>query len=84
MEDPRAKETERHVQKIIEFKNIACKLPDAFTNIKGVTKSLPVAINVLKRIEVPNKIIHLPSQKKRSTTISKIVTSRKRTRKQRN
>ena len=51
-------------QKIIEFKNIACKLPDAFTNIKGVTKSLPVAINVLKRIEVPNKIIHLPSKKK--------------------
>jgi hypothetical protein len=37
--DPRTKETELQVQKIIKLQNIANNLPDAFTDYKGVTKS---------------------------------------------
>jgi hypothetical protein len=64
-EDPRTKETELQVQRIVEFQNIADNLPDAFTNTKGVTKSSFPARNVTERIEVPNKTIHLPSEQEK-------------------
>jgi hypothetical protein len=84
-DDSRTKETELQVQRIIGLQNIANNLPNAFTNTKGVTKSSFPARNVLERVEVPNKTIHLPSQqeKGRSTANPKATTSRKRTRKQR-
>jgi uncharacterized protein YozE (UPF0346 family) len=37
--DPRTKETDLQVQKIINLQNIANNLPDTFTDYKGVTKS---------------------------------------------
>jgi len=84
--DPRTKETELQVQRIIELQHITNNLPDAFTNTKGVTKSSFPARNVAERIEIPNKTIHLSSHEEKgiSTANPKAVTSRKRTRKQMN
>jgi hypothetical protein len=53
--DPHTKETELQVQKILELQQIASNLPDAFTNYKGVTKSLNHAVNAPCRVEVPIK-----------------------------
>ena len=61
--DPHTQETELQVQNIIDLQHIANKLPNAFTDYKGVTKSYYPARNVPKRIEVPNKTIQLPPQK---------------------
>ena len=60
-EDPRTKETELQVQRIIDFQHIANNLPDASTNTKGVRKSSFPTRNVPERIEVPKKTIQLPS-----------------------
>jgi hypothetical protein len=38
--DPRTSEAELEVQRIINLQNLANKLPDAFTDYKGVTRSL--------------------------------------------
>lgn len=52
--DPRTKECELEVQKIIHLQNLANRLPDAFTDLKRVTKShipavnAPVKLNVLE------------------------------------
>jgi hypothetical protein len=54
--DPRTKETKLQVQKILELQQIASNLLDAFTDYKGVTKSLNTTINVPCRVEVPIKI----------------------------
>jgi hypothetical protein len=43
---PRTKETELHVQKIIELQQIASNLSDVFTDYKSVTKSLNPAVNM--------------------------------------
>jgi hypothetical protein len=84
-EDPRTKESELQVQRILNLQNIADNLPDAFTAGKGVTKSYIPARNVPERVEVPNKTTHLPSSSKngRSTAIPIGTASRKRNRKQR-
>ena len=44
--DPHTLETEFQVQRIIDLQHIANNQPDAFTDIKGVTKSLNPARNV--------------------------------------
>jgi hypothetical protein len=59
------KETELHVQKIINLQNFANNLPDAFTDYKCVTKSWNHAVNAPKRVEVPKKITQAPSIVKR-------------------
>jgi hypothetical protein len=44
---------------------IANNLPDAFTNYKGVTKSLISARNITEIVEIPQKTTQAPKQKKR-------------------
>ena len=51
--DPRTKECELAVQKIIHLQNLANQLPYAFTNPKRVTTSYIPAANALVRIDVP-------------------------------
>ena len=51
--DPRTKECELAIQKIIHFQNLANQLPDAFTNPKRVTTSYIPAANAPVRIDVP-------------------------------
>ena len=51
--DPRTKQCEQEVQKIIHLQNLASQLPDAFTDPKRVTKSHIPAINAPIRIVVP-------------------------------
>jgi hypothetical protein len=63
--DPRTKDTELQVEKIINLQNIANNLPDAFTDYKGVTKSWNPAVNAPKRMEVPKKTTQPPSVGKR-------------------
>ena len=53
------------------MQNIANNLPDAFSNYKGVTKSLHPARNVPERVEVPNKTTHPQIGKKRRRSTSK-------------
>ena len=51
--DPRTKQCEQEVQKIIHLQNLASQLPDAFTDPKRVTKSHIPAANAPIRIVVP-------------------------------
>ena len=51
--DPRTKECELAVQKIIHLQNLANQLPYAFTNPKRVTTSYIPAANAPVRIDVP-------------------------------
>ncbi|GJR36884.1 retrovirus-related pol polyprotein from transposon TNT 1-94 [Tanacetum coccineum] len=53
--DPRTKQCETEVQKIMYLQEIANQLPDAFTNIKRVTESHIPAANASARVEIPNK-----------------------------
>ena len=69
--DPRTTEAEQQVQRIIDLQNITKNLPDAFTDYKGVTKSLHPARNVPERVEVPNKTTHPQLGKKRGRSTSK-------------
>ena len=69
--DPCTTETELQVQRIIDLQNIANNLPDAFSDYKGVTKSLHPARNVPERVEVPNKTTHPQISKKRGRSTSK-------------
>jgi hypothetical protein len=55
--DPRTRENELQVQKIIELHHIASNMPDAFNDYKGVTKSLNPAINAPNQVEEPIKTI---------------------------
>src|SRR6266540_3603379 len=54
--NPRTKESELEVQRIIHLQNIANNLPDAFTDFKDVTKSHNSAVNVPERVAIPIKI----------------------------
>ena len=63
--DPRTKESELEVQRIIHLQNIANNLPDAFTNLKSISKSHNPAVNVPERVEIPIKVTQLPNQNKR-------------------
>jgi hypothetical protein len=69
--DPRTKETELQVQKIINLYNITNNLSDAFTNYKGVTKSCNPTVNTPKRVEVPNKTAQVPFVMKSGRTTTK-------------
>ena len=51
--DPRTKQCELEVQKIIHLQNLANQLPNAFTDAKKVTKSHVPAINAPIKIDVP-------------------------------
>ncbi len=51
--DPRTKECNLEVQKIIHLQSVANQLPDVFTDTKGVVKSYIPAVNVPARIVVP-------------------------------
>ncbi|GJV04362.1 disease resistance CC-NBS-LRR class family protein [Tanacetum coccineum] len=53
--DPRTKQCETEVQKIMHLQEIANQLPDAFTDTKRVTKSHKPAANAPARVEIPNK-----------------------------
>ena len=69
--DPCTTEAEQQVQRIIDLQNITNNHPDAFTDYKGVTKSLHPARNVSKKVEVPNKTTHPQLGKKRGRSTSK-------------
>jgi hypothetical protein len=51
--DPHTKETELEVQRIIHLQNLANNLPDAFTDIRGVSKSHIPAASAPERVEIP-------------------------------
>ncbi|XP_042444090.1 uncharacterized protein LOC122029217 [Zingiber officinale] len=72
--DPRTKQSEFEVQKIIRLQNLANQLPEAFIDQKKVTKSCIPAANAPIRIDVPEghpKIINEPKvQVKRGRPIS--------------
>ena len=51
--DPCINQCELEVQRIIHLKNLANQLPNAFIDIKKVTKSHILAANALARIDVP-------------------------------
>ena len=53
------------------MQNIANNLPDAFSDYKGVTKSLYPARNVPERVEVPNKTTHPQIGNKRGRSTSR-------------
>ena len=67
------------------MQHLANNLPDSFTDLKGVTKSLNPARNAPERVEVPIKTTQLPIPKKRgSSTASDLEhASRKQQRKAR-
>jgi hypothetical protein len=82
--DPRTKETELQVQKIINLQNVANNLPDAFTDYKCVTKSWNLAVNAPERVEIPKKTTQAPSVVKRGrvTTTKRDNAPNKRPRKE--
>ncbi|XP_058733957.1 uncharacterized protein LOC131605639 [Vicia villosa] len=51
--DPRTKQCELEVQKIIHLQNLENQLPNAFTDPKGVTKSYIPAANAPIKIDIP-------------------------------
>lgn len=51
--DPRTKQCELEVQKIIHLQRLANQLPDAFTDLKRVTKSHIPAVNAPIKLDVP-------------------------------
>ncbi|GKE49965.1 retrovirus-related pol polyprotein from transposon TNT 1-94, partial [Tanacetum coccineum] len=53
--DPRTKQSDTEVQKIMHLQEIANQLPDAFIDTKRVTKSYILAANSPTRVEIPNK-----------------------------
>ena len=50
------------------MQHLANNLPDSFTDLKGVTKSLNPARNAPERVEVPIKTTQLPVPKKRGSS----------------
>ncbi|GJZ27792.1 hypothetical protein Tco_0572439 [Tanacetum coccineum] len=52
--DPRTKQSEAKVQKIMHMQEIANQLPEAFTDIERVTKSYIPAVNAPARVEIPD------------------------------
>ncbi|KAL2231249.1 UNVERIFIED_CONTAM: hypothetical protein Sindi_1719300, partial [Sesamum indicum] len=53
----RTNDSELEVQQIIHLQSVANKLPDAFIDIKRVTKSHIPAKNVPARLEIPEAIL---------------------------
>ncbi|KAL0556275.1 hypothetical protein IC582_004787 [Cucumis melo] len=56
--DPRTKQCELQVQKIIHLQSVANQMPDAFTDTKKVTKSYIPAANAPSRIEIPTQQVY--------------------------
>ena len=80
--DPCINQCELEVQGIIHLQNIANQLPDAFIDIKKVTKSHILIANALIRIDVPKGKLANESKihMKRGRSIgSKDISHRKRT-----
>ena len=69
--DLRTTKTKLQVQRIINLQNITNNLLDAFSDYKGVTKSLHPVRNVPERVEVSNKTTHPQIGKKRERSTSK-------------
>ncbi|KAD5960320.1 hypothetical protein E3N88_11792 [Mikania micrantha] len=57
--DPRTKQCETEVQKIVHIQEIANQLPDAFTDTNKVTKSHIPAANAPAHIEIPNNQMNI-------------------------
>jgi hypothetical protein len=68
------------------LQHIENNLPDTFTNIKGITKSLNPARNVPARVEIPKNTTSIPIQNKRgkAANTNKDKASNKQPRKQKN
>ena len=60
--DPHTNQCELEVQMIINFQNLANKLPNAFIKTKKVTKSHISAANALVHIDVPEEQLANESQ----------------------
>ncbi|GJT27352.1 disease resistance CC-NBS-LRR class family protein [Tanacetum coccineum] len=60
--DPRTKECELEVQKIIHLQRLANQLPDAFTDSKRVTKSHIPAVNAPVKIDVQEGQPHIGNE----------------------
>src|SRR6266498_295132 len=67
--DPRTKESELEVQRIIHLQNIANNLPDTFTDLKSVSKSHNPIVNIPERVAIPIKVTQLPNQNKRGRSM---------------
>jgi hypothetical protein len=63
--DPRTKEANIEVQKIIDLQNLANELPDHFCDLKSAIKSHVLARNAPERVEIPKKIEGIPNHVKR-------------------
>jgi hypothetical protein len=63
--DPRTKEANLEVQKIIDLQNLANELPDHFCDLKSVVKSHVPARNAPERVEIPKKIEGIPDPVKK-------------------
>ena len=50
--NPRTKQCEQEVQRIIHLQSLANNMPDAFTDLKRVIKSYILAANASKKINV--------------------------------
>ena len=62
--DPCTNQSELEIQRIINLKNLANQLPDAFTDTKKVTKSHVPAANTPTRIDVHERQMANESQKR--------------------
>jgi hypothetical protein len=63
--DPRTKEANLEVQKIIDLQNLANELLDHFCDLKSVVKSHVPARNAPERVEIPKKIEGIPDPVKK-------------------
>jgi hypothetical protein len=60
--DPRTKQCELEVQKIIHLQSLANQLPNAFTDPKSVTKSYIPAVNAPIKMDVPVGQSHIANE----------------------
>lgn len=63
--DPRSPDAEQEVQRIIHLQNLANDLPDAFTDLRGVSKLHIPAANAPERVEIPMEGDFTPAPKPR-------------------
>jgi len=55
--DPRTNQCELEVHKIVILQNIANQLPDAFTDLRKITKSHIPAVNTPAKVDVPEGLL---------------------------
>ena len=53
--DPRISDSDLEVQRILNLGRVAYLMPDSFTDIAKVTRSIILAANVPARLEVPTR-----------------------------